>query len=62
MRSAMVKKEKNETAVTVAFRIPAEVRDFFQAQAEKERRKLGQLLRIVLEDYARDRLKKRQAA
>lgn len=38
---------------TVAFRIPEWARDYYLKLAEKERRKLGQVLRLVLEDHAK---------
>lgn len=44
--------------VTVGTRIPNWVREFYQQQAEAERRKLGAVLRNVLVDHA----EKRQAA
>lgn len=56
-KSAMGKKteDKSETNPTVAFRIPAWALDHYRLVAEKERRKLGQVLRIILEDHAKQR-------
>lgn len=41
---------------TVAFRIPSWALSYYQELAAKERRKLSQVLRIVLEDHAKGRL------
>ena len=50
----MSKKEKQaDTNPTVAFRVSPEVRDFYQTIADRERRKLSQVLRFVLEKHAR---------
>ncbi len=44
-------KQEAETDTTVALRVPKKVRDFYESIAAKERRKLSQVLRFVLEDY-----------
>lgn len=38
---------------TVAFRIPGWAKTHYEKLAEKERRKLSQILRLVLEDHAK---------
>jgi hypothetical protein len=41
--------KSNQSQVT--FRISGELRKFYEDQAEAERRKLSEMLRIVLEDH-----------
>lgn len=53
----MANKTKNKADeqtldVTVGTRIPAWVREFYEREAERERRKLGAVLRNVLVDHA----------
>lgn len=41
----------DKTDTTVALRVPMKLREFYEGIAAKERRKLSQVLRLVLEDY-----------
>jgi len=46
------KSDEQKLDVTVGTRIPAWVREFYERQADSERRKLGAVLRNVLIDHA----------
>jgi len=48
------------SSTTVAFRVPLELRDFYQSIADRERRTLSQVLLIALEDF-RSKAKKKAA-
>lgn len=54
----MSKKPVNNSATnpTVAFRLPMWALSYYQDRAAKERRKLSQVLRMVLEDHAKPHL------
>lgn len=44
--------DKKPEMVTVAYRIPKDLREFYESIAAKERRDLSDVLRIVTEDQA----------
>jgi hypothetical protein len=44
---------KKPANATIAFRLPEDLREFYERRAEKERRKLSDMLRIALEDQAK---------
>lgn len=51
-----------KTKLTVAFRIPEWARTHYQNLANRERRTLSQVLRVVLEDHAKGECSKRKKA
>lgn len=56
----MDKKKKSESS-QVAFRLPTELRRFYEDVAQKDRRRLSDALRIALEDRAKQ-IREEQAA
>jgi hypothetical protein len=54
--------ENEKMNSTVAFRLPDEVIAHYQEQANKERRKLGQVLRFALIDHMKAQLRKNSRA
>jgi hypothetical protein len=58
MTTTATKTSETEGDITVAFRVPKKVRDFYESIAAKERRKLSQVLRFVVEEhYAKNKRK-----
>ena len=47
-----MKKTKKTEKAQVTFRLPSDLRKFYEEVAEKERRRLSDTLRIALEDRA----------
>lgn len=41
--------------VTIAFRVPIDLRDFYKRIADDERRRASDVFRMVLEDHAKDK-------
>lgn len=56
-----MKKRKSQLQTQVTFRIPDDLRKFYEKAAEREQRRLSDMLRIVLQDH-RPIIEERQQA
>lgn len=49
-----IHEQKQRPGMTVAFRVKADLRDFYIERAKADRRKLSDVLRMALEDHAQE--------